>query len=186
MIQKIRRLKFRSFRDYTWSSNLPDFQKLNLIYGWNGSGKTTLSTFLGSFITNNDDEFDFELEMTDSTIYNLTSRGSYSHNKIKVFNQSFTEKNIFTSSNTITPIFFLGEGNIRFQRLIEKYKEKSIILTDKKNERAQNKNKIIKEQEKFLSEKAKRIKEDLRSPEKTIYTDYTQANLKKSSVVLKS
>jgi wobble nucleotide-excising tRNase len=31
------------FRDFSWPSDLSDFGRYNLIYGWNGSGKTTLS-----------------------------------------------------------------------------------------------------------------------------------------------
>ena len=34
------------FRDFTWPSDLPDFAKYNLIYGWNGTGKTMISRLL--------------------------------------------------------------------------------------------------------------------------------------------
>ena len=44
MIKNIRRLKqFGIFRDYK-KSDMKDFGKFNLFYGWNGSGKSTLSS----------------------------------------------------------------------------------------------------------------------------------------------
>ncbi|MFZ5898145.1 MAG: AAA family ATPase [Bacillota bacterium] len=44
MIKRIEIIKnLGIFRDFRWNDNLPEFAKLNLIYGWNYSGKTTLS-----------------------------------------------------------------------------------------------------------------------------------------------
>ena len=31
------------FRNFGWPTDLPEFGRHNLIYGWNGTGKTTLS-----------------------------------------------------------------------------------------------------------------------------------------------
>ncbi|MBT4333678.1 MAG: AAA family ATPase, partial [Candidatus Cloacimonetes bacterium] len=43
MITKINKLKnFGIFQNFSWS-DLDNFKKINLIYGWNYSGKTTLS-----------------------------------------------------------------------------------------------------------------------------------------------
>lgn len=50
MINKIKKIKgFGLFDNYQTDSNLPDFQKYNLIYDWNASGKTTLSRLLRCF-----------------------------------------------------------------------------------------------------------------------------------------
>lgn len=44
VINNIARLRHSGvFRDFTWPTDLPDFGRYNLIYGWNGSGKTTIS-----------------------------------------------------------------------------------------------------------------------------------------------
>ena len=49
MITKIEKIKnLGIFTDYKWDSNLPEFKRFNLIYGWNGSGKTTLSQLFDS------------------------------------------------------------------------------------------------------------------------------------------
>ncbi|MCB1784444.1 MAG: AAA family ATPase, partial [Alphaproteobacteria bacterium] len=45
-ITKINRIKARTYRDFTWPSDLPEFADYNLIYGWNGTGKTTLADIL--------------------------------------------------------------------------------------------------------------------------------------------
>ena len=51
-IDRIKRLHdCRVFRDFTWPTELPDFARYNLIYGWNGSGKTTLSRVLRALET---------------------------------------------------------------------------------------------------------------------------------------
>ena len=34
------------FQNFSWPSNLYEFSKINLIYGWNGTGKTTLSRLM--------------------------------------------------------------------------------------------------------------------------------------------
>lgn len=49
MISKISKLKdFGIFHDFTWKTELSDFKKFNLIYGWNRSGKTTISRVFAS------------------------------------------------------------------------------------------------------------------------------------------
>ena len=49
MIRKILKLKnFGIFRDFIWKTELSDFKKFNLIYGWNKSGKTTISRVFAS------------------------------------------------------------------------------------------------------------------------------------------
>ena len=50
MIKKISKIKnFGVFNNYQSPSDLSDFKKYNLIYGWNASGKTTLSRLLRCF-----------------------------------------------------------------------------------------------------------------------------------------
>lgn len=54
MIQRIRRIKtFRGFREWVCPSGLPDFAKINLVYGTNGSGKSTLAALLHNAPTDN-------------------------------------------------------------------------------------------------------------------------------------
>ncbi len=49
MITKIEKIKnLGIFTDYKWDSNLPEFKRFNLIYGWNSYGKTTLSQLFDS------------------------------------------------------------------------------------------------------------------------------------------
>ncbi len=49
MIKCIIKIKNRpSFIDFKPASDLPEFKKYNLIYGWNGSGKTSFSRILRS------------------------------------------------------------------------------------------------------------------------------------------
>lgn len=45
-ITKLNRIKARTYHDFSWPSDLPEFADYNLIYGWNGTGKTTLADIL--------------------------------------------------------------------------------------------------------------------------------------------
>jgi len=50
MIKRIVKIKdCPSFIDFKPASDLPEFKKYNLIYGWNGSGKTCFSRVFRSF-----------------------------------------------------------------------------------------------------------------------------------------
>lgn len=45
-ISKFNKINARTYENFTWPSELPEFENYNLIYGWNGSGKTTLADIL--------------------------------------------------------------------------------------------------------------------------------------------
>lgn len=83
MINKISKLKdFGIFQDFTWKSNLPEFKKFNLIYGWNGTGKTTLSKFFALLETGESKDFEnLEYEVEDG-IKNKTKNGAIFNQKI--------------------------------------------------------------------------------------------------------
>ena len=74
--------KFPSFVDFKPTTDLPEFSKYNLIYGWNGSGKTTFSRILRLFElqTNPNDDLanpaEFELTILPSAmaIWRLSRR----------------------------------------------------------------------------------------------------------------
>ena len=119
MIKKIKSIKcYHIFQDFIWNSNLDDFKKYNLIYGWNGSGKTTLTKFLRQIELQEKlpdcEEFDI---ITDMGIINEKNINESTLN-LKVFNKNFVEENIFTDSGEITPIFYIGREDIEIKKSI--------------------------------------------------------------------
>ncbi len=114
-INKINKLKnFGIFQDFSWESNLPDFKKLNLIYGWNRSGKTTISRIFASCekkCVYCEDKFkqypekgEFEISTDNVSVKNVNVQDNIL--PIKVFNKDFIDDNIsFDPSNPCNPIY---------------------------------------------------------------------------------
>ena len=123
MIKKINKIKdFGIYNDFTWSQ-LDEFKKKNLIYGWNYSGKTTLSKLFENLEFGDcnrhfgGSQFNIEFE-------NSENRKSIDHNSVhecpnnfKTFNSEYI-KRIFTWDSPETGIepisFYLGDpaGNL--------------------------------------------------------------------------
>jgi wobble nucleotide-excising tRNase len=111
MITKIEKIKnLGIFTNYKWDSNLPEFKRFNLIYGWNGSGKTTLSQLFASFETNKSEIYP-ELEYKIQTDGGDFTQKNIFDNKIRVFNQDYISENIEILSGKAKPIFILGKEN---------------------------------------------------------------------------
>jgi wobble nucleotide-excising tRNase len=100
-----------SFVEFRSGTDLPEFKKYNLIYGWNGSGKTSFSRVLRSFELGENyykhpervPEFEFKLKNGKS----IDQNGLTAFPNIKVFNKDFIEDSVFGTSGP-KPIFFLG------------------------------------------------------------------------------
>lgn len=120
MIKKIDKIKnLGIFSDYHWNSQLPEFKRFNLTYGWNGSGKTTLSQ-LFALLENGKSEIYPDLEYKI-----LTDEGDFTHNtpynkQIRVFNQDYISENIDIISGKAKPIYILGKEN---KELVKDIKE---------------------------------------------------------------
>ena len=138
MVTKISKLKnFGIFRDFIWKSELPEFKKFNLIYGWNRSGKTTLSrvfescekkcVFDGEKFKQYPEDGEFELK-TDSGTVKETDVGNNTL-PVKVFNQDFVEENIsFDPSDSCKPIVYVGEEDIESKKELDKFRTNKASL----------------------------------------------------------
>ncbi len=150
MISKISKLKdFGIFHDFSWKTELPEFKKYNLIYGWNRSGKTTVSRIFASCekkCTYDKDKFrqypaifddsgnlanegEFELKTNDGTTAKNTDVAT-NVLLIKVFNQDFIDDNIsFDPSNSSKPIIYVSEEDIESKKQLEKFKLDKITFS---------------------------------------------------------
>ena len=125
-VQKVAKLKtFGVFRDFSWPSDLPAFQKFNLIYGWNRSGKTTLArVFAACENKRNDfsqypDGGQFEV-VTDSNARIKSDNLSNCPLSIRVFNRDFIDENIsFDPSSSCNPIIQVSKEDIQGEKQLK-------------------------------------------------------------------
>ena len=139
MITKISKLKdFGIFHDFTWKTELSDFKRFNLIYGWNRSGKTTISRVFASCekkCTYDKDKFkqypengEFEIKTDDGTTVKNTDV-AMNILPVKIFSQDFIDDNIsFDTSNLCNPIIYVSEEDIESKKRLEQLKLDKITL----------------------------------------------------------
>jgi wobble nucleotide-excising tRNase len=133
MIKKILKIKkLGLYSDYTWNSNLPDFDRYNLFYGWNGSGKTTLSKLFACLEYGSLYDFPdlkYEIEHESGTV----KENSQFNQKIRVFNQDYIQNNFQLVSGKANPIFILGEEN---KEIADKIKTDEETLSNLQNQKS--------------------------------------------------
>ncbi|HCI04427.1 TPA: hypothetical protein DEW47_00365 [Patescibacteria group bacterium] len=149
MINKISKLKdFGIFHDFSWKTELSDFKRFNLIYGWNRSGKTTISRVFASCekkCTYDKDKFrqypaifdgsgnfendgEFEIKTDDNTTVKNTDVAT-NILPIKVFNQDFIDENIsFDPTDSCNPIIYVSEEDIESKKQLEQLKLDKITI----------------------------------------------------------
>lgn len=98
MIKKFSKINYGSYQNFLWSDSLPEFKKLNILYGRNYAGKTTLSRILRSFEIKEphpdypNATFEIELDNRHLKESNITDE-----NKdlcIRVYNRDFVKENL--------------------------------------------------------------------------------------------
>ncbi len=147
MIKKIEKIdKFRIFQKFRWNSDMPEFKRFNLIYGWNGSGKTTLSELFRRLEKKDANGAKFEVELDGEKILRSNDLASSSVPRIRVFNRHFVEENVFTKEGQVEPIFYLGEEDISKQKEVQELQESQEKLKsdlEKASEELESKKGII-------------------------------------------
>lgn len=119
MISKIDKIQFLGiFSDFQWQTDLPEFKRFNLIYGWNGSGKTTLTQLfpiLAKGESLNFPDLKYRLSTTDGE---FTQHTEY-HKRMRVFNRDYIADNIDILEGKAKPIFILGKENKELAQTIK-------------------------------------------------------------------
>lgn len=165
------------FHNYTWSADLPDCARFNVIYGWNGSGKTTLSRLLRCLETKSppaSGQMTVTLDGRDignGDIHQVTL-------PIRVFNRDFVNESVFPTDGDVAPIFVLGRENVEKQKQVAQLKRS---LDDARNNlKAKRSAKITADSalDDFCIAKAKAIKNDVRLGGANQYNDYNKGDFK--------
>jgi len=176
-ITRIKRLRDCGvFRDFRWQTDLPDFARYNLIYGWNGSGKTILSKIFRAL------EYRSEPLKGQLTV-TVDGRDVSNHDfarvtlPLRVFNRDFIAESVFPiDGGGVAPIFVVGKENVENQKQVLKLKE--TLSREQTNLATQQKKKedASAALDKFCIEKAKVMKDTLRSSGTNPYNEYNKAD----------
>ncbi len=179
-IERISRLKdVGIFRDFIWPAELPDFGRYNLIYGWNGTGKTTLSRIFRAL------ELRHPLTSGEAVI-RINGRDISSSDfekvvlNIRVFNRDFVNESIFPhSGEDLPPIFVLGKESVEKQKEVNRLRDEYKQKQEKLNEAIKKKQRAETELDKFCIDKARIIKDMLRSSGSNPYNNYNKSHFRR-------
>lgn len=156
-ITKFNRIKARTYHDFSWPADLPEFSDYNLIYGWNGTGKTTLADILRMVekreSVGQGGISDFSISYGVHTITPANVATIVAPPSIRVFNRAFVEKNI--ESGKADAIFFIGEENIEKQKELEEKKAALATLRVDADKKGKEKGQKEGELDKFCTTNAK-------------------------------
>ena len=180
---KIRRLlkmhEYRIFRDFTWPSNLPDFARFNVIYGWNGSGKTSLSNLFRHIqrkLPLTDGQVEILVEQTRVTGADFTTAALP---PVRVFNRDAVDRNIFEQANQqFPPVFFLGEDSVEKQLKIESLSNQLAAVTKEASDWERKKTATKSALDTLCAEEAKGVKNLLTVAGGGPFNNYNAANFK--------
>jgi len=194
MIEMMNKIKnFGLFKNFKWSSNIPNFRQYNLIYGWNYSGKTTLSRIFRCVELKelHSDFQDAEFELIDDKDNKIT-QGSLDNSsyQFRVFNTDFVEENLHWDSQEAEPIFILGKEDIELQKQIELIKKEIAELNDENKNKGKQRSNLNTDLENKLTPKARELdrikppydKRKLRSSLEKIKSDHERYCLSEEAV----
>jgi wobble nucleotide-excising tRNase len=169
-----------SFVDFKPPTDLPDFGKFNLFYGWNGSGKTSFSRTLRSFETrqvffdSQPNPAEFEFKLVDGTVIGNSDLSVFS--QIRVFNKDFIDDTVFCDGGPKS-IFYLGKQSKEDKEKILKAENQLEVLRQDARAKELLASKAGEAKSKSLSSKAKEIKVALTTPRDDHYRNYEKPNI---------
>lgn len=173
------------FHNFEWGE-LPEFARLNLIYGQNGSGKTTLSRVLRNLERG---EVPPEGEVVISTDEPGDIRGGdFSRNKVpvRVFNSDFVKDSVFSVERQgIPPIIVLGQKSKKKQDLLAKKREDLKDAKHAHDARLGERDNAKKDLDLHCKTQSQLVKELLRGPgDSNNYGNYNVVKYKKGAVTM--
>jgi len=165
------------FRTFDWPTDLPEFGRFNLIYGWNGTGKTTLSRVLRHLEKQTIPEGEVKLKM---------SNGEFEGKQfpdlnlpIRVFNRDFVNESVFRrDGGALPPIFVFGRESVEKQKQVDQLK-RSLADAQTALQSAQSKMRDDeKALDKYCIDRATNIRETLRSSGSNPYNNYDKSRFR--------
>ncbi len=175
-LQRVSRLRDCGvFRDFSWSTELPDFGQYNLVYGWNGSGKTTLSRLLralelrkqptlGQATVRIDDH-----DVTGSDFPQATL-------PIRVFNRDMVNESIFPiGGGDVPPIYIVGKESVEKQKEVDRLKQERVEADAQWNSARARNQEAERALDRYCQDRARVIKDTLRSSGPNPFNNYNKS-----------
>jgi len=178
-IDRISRLRSCGvFRDFAWPANLPTFGRYNLIYGWNWSGKTTLSRLLRAFETRTPPpNGEVTLSVKGADVPGLEF--AQATLPIRVFNRDFISESVFpVGGGDIPSIFVLGKESGEKQKEVKQLTEKLGEAQSALESSRSAKDGAERALDRLCIDRARVIKDTLRSPGLNPYNNYDKSNFR--------
>lgn len=166
------------FRDFSWPNGLDDFGRYNLIYGWNGTGKTTISRILRALELRQKPPIG-QIRLVIGTEEVPGERFPQISVPIRVFNRDFVEESVFRKGGSeLPPIFVFGKENVEKQKEVEKLKQQIEDAQSRLTQANAKKEEAEKQFDRFCIDRAKVIKDMLRSSGQNRYNNYDKSDFR--------
>ncbi len=164
------------FRDFKWPTDLPGFGRYNLLYGWNWSGKTTLSRLFRALETRTapaNGQVTLSVNGCDVTGDDFAQATI----SVRVFNRDFMTESVFPVGGGDVPlIFVVGKESVEKQKEVDRLKtDLAEAQTDFTSARLK-KEEADKTLDNFCIDRARVIKDTLRSPGENPYNNYDKSH----------
>ena len=186
-IQRISRLdNLGVFRNFRWPHDLPEFTRFNLIYGWNGTGKTTLSRLLRQVETGDEPPVGAAtLRVGDKDIH--SSDFPQKSVQVRVFNRDFVDESVFPfGGGDVPPILVVGKDSVDKQKALIKLKNERESQEAALRRARATRQRCEKELDRHCVQRAKLIKDTLRTPGVGRYNEYDKRTYRKQAAEMLS
>lgn len=163
------------FRDFSWPSDLQDFDRFNLIYGWNGTGKSTLGRLLRKL------EQCAPPPLGDVTLqvdgHSVRGRDFTSQSPaIRVFNRDYVDDTVLPrEGGEAPPIYVVGKENVDKQRRADALRSEREVVSVERVADSDRKTEAENALERHAQSRARTIKEQLRSQAPHRFNNYDRA-----------
>lgn len=160
MISKIQALRdFGIYRNYSWPSELPEFGRYNLVYGWNYSGKTTLSRVFASLehkrLTQDYSSATFRLELDDGS--SITASNLAVAPITRVFNRDYVVAN-FSLEHSSSAVFVLGKTSVDLTAKLKRHNDRITLLDSYVDEYVQSSRSLNEENDRAATTIAREVR----------------------------
>lgn len=181
-VKRISRMTgYRIFRDFKWPADLPEFGRLNVIYGWNGSGKSTLSSLFQhlerpSPVTEGRVSFQIDGAAVDGG--NLVAAALP---KVRVFNREFVGRAVLeTQDGKLPPVYYFGKDTAGKQERIGELERERQQQTAARLQAGVREQAASKDADDLCRDQARSIKNLLTAPGGA-YNNYDARNFKQQA-----
>lgn len=150
MLRKLLNIKNSGiFHDFTWDKDIPEFQRITLIYGNNGAGKTSLARAIER--TSQDEGYaDVSIEMSNSDGSSVRASNFQPDDEFKrvfVFSEDYITRSLsFDENAKIQAILTLGPTTVeidkRIDALDQQIKDVEALLPEQEAELARTENNL--------------------------------------------